>query len=52
MEIHFWGTRGSLPASVNAGDIRKKIKAALEMAVVKGFGPGNRGGEKLFPPVL
>ena len=40
MEIHFWGTRGSLPASVNAGDIRKKIKAALDMAVEKGIGQG------------
>jgi len=32
MEVHFWGTRGSLPASTTAADIRKKIKAALEIA--------------------
>jgi phosphoribosyl 1,2-cyclic phosphodiesterase len=41
MEIHFWGTRGSLPASVNAEDTRKKIKAALDMAADKGIGPGS-----------
>jgi phosphoribosyl 1,2-cyclic phosphodiesterase len=40
MEIHFWGTRGSLPASLNAEDIRKKIKAALDMAAKKGIDPG------------
>jgi phosphoribosyl 1,2-cyclic phosphodiesterase len=40
MEIHFWGTRGSLPASLNAEDIRKKIKAALDMAAKKGIDRG------------
>lgn len=41
MEIRFWGTRGSLPASINADNIRKKIKAALEVAVDKGLGNGD-----------
>ncbi|MBW2206051.1 MAG: MBL fold metallo-hydrolase [Deltaproteobacteria bacterium] len=38
MEVQFWGTRGSLPASVTTEDIRVKIKAALEIAVEKGLG--------------
>ena len=41
MEIRFWGTRGSLPASLNTEDIRKKVKAALVIAVQEGFGPGS-----------
>ena len=39
MEVYFWGTRGSLPASVNAEKIRRKLKSALEIAVEKGIGP-------------
>ncbi|MFH1350072.1 MAG: MBL fold metallo-hydrolase [Pseudomonadota bacterium] len=41
MEVHFWGTRGSLPASVNKKRIREKLKAALEIALEKEFGPAN-----------
>jgi len=40
MEIRFWGTRGSLPASMKAEDIGKKIKAALEISAEKGIEPG------------
>lgn len=32
MKIHFWGTRGSLPASVTSGAIRKKIVSAFSAA--------------------
>ena len=37
MEICFWGTRGSLPASLTARDIREKLKCALETALEKGL---------------
>jgi phosphoribosyl 1,2-cyclic phosphodiesterase len=40
MQVRFWGTRGSLPAALQAKDIRKKIKAALVIAVQEQFGPG------------
>lgn len=32
MQIHFWGTRGSLPASITAEVIEKKIFAAVKMS--------------------
>jgi len=38
MEVQFWGTRGSLPASVATEDIRLKVKTALEIAVEKEIG--------------
>ena len=41
MQIRFWGTRGSLPASLQTADIRKKIKAALVIAAQERFGPGS-----------
>lgn len=41
MEIRFWGTRGSLPASVTAKIIRQKVQSALEIAQEKGFGSGS-----------
>ena len=37
MEIRFWGTRGSLPASLTARDIHEKVKCALEIALDKGL---------------
>ena len=33
MQLHFWGTRGSLPYSTRPEAIRKKIKTALQLAV-------------------
>ena len=33
MRVRFWGTRGSIPVSVTAPDIRAKLLAALEGAV-------------------
>lgn len=33
MQVHFWGTRGSLPYSFRTQEIRGKIHAALELAV-------------------
>lgn len=33
MKVRFWGTRGSLPVSVTAADVRTKLIAALEAAV-------------------
>ena len=29
MRVHFWGTRGSIPAALAAHDVREKIVAAL-----------------------
>ncbi len=40
MEVQFWGTRGSLPASLTTADIRKKVRAALAIAVHEGLDPG------------
>jgi phosphoribosyl 1,2-cyclic phosphodiesterase len=37
MQVRFWGTRGSLSASVNAEDIRQKVRCALEIAAAKGL---------------
>lgn len=37
MKVHFWGVRGSLPASVNAQKIRNKIISAIELADNKKF---------------
>jgi len=39
MKVRFWGTRGSLPASINSKGIREKLRGALEIAVEKGLGP-------------
>ena len=33
MKVRFWGTRGSIPVSVTAPDIRAKLLAALAGAV-------------------
>jgi len=41
MQVRFWGTRGSLSASLQTEDIRKKIKAALMIAAQERFGPGS-----------
>jgi len=38
MRVRFWGTRGSLPVSLTAEDIRKKIVAALLAATGRKFG--------------
>lgn len=40
MKVTIWGCRGSLPATVNASLVRKKIVAALETAVLRGVGKG------------
>lgn len=37
MEVCFWGTRGSIPASITAQDVREKILRALEIALEKGL---------------
>ncbi len=37
MRVYFWGTRGSLPASITAETIRSKIVRALETARVRTF---------------
>ena len=36
-KVIFWGTRGSLPTSLNAGNVREKIIAALSAANGKSF---------------
>ncbi|MDA8125346.1 MAG: MBL fold metallo-hydrolase [Deltaproteobacteria bacterium] len=37
MNIHFWGTRGSLPASITAKQVRKKIFRALQASQEQGL---------------
>ena len=37
MKVRFWGTRGSIPVSVTAPDIRAKLIAALSGAVGRGL---------------
>ena len=32
MKLHFWGTRGSIPVSLTAADIRSKLMLALQGA--------------------
>ena len=39
MEVRFWGTRGSLPASIKTEHIREKVEKVLEIAIKKGLGP-------------
>ncbi|MFO7785760.1 MAG: MBL fold metallo-hydrolase [Thermodesulfobacteriota bacterium] len=39
MDVRFWGTRGSIPASLDAREVRSKVRAALEKAVEHGLGP-------------
>ena len=33
MRIRFWGTRGSIPTSMNADHLREKIGAAVKAVV-------------------
>ena len=37
MKVHFWGTRGSLPVSLNGDGVRRKIFQALQKANGKSF---------------
>ncbi len=37
MKVHFWGTRGSIPVSLTAADIRAKLIAALAGAATRQF---------------
>ena len=39
MEVTFWGTRGSIPSPMGAGEVRSKVRAALGKAVESGLGP-------------
>lgn len=38
MQVHFWGTRGSLPATVRKEQIATKIARALRQAISEGVG--------------
>jgi phosphoribosyl 1,2-cyclic phosphodiesterase len=38
MRVRFWGTRGSLPAPLNANGVRAKLKAALQQAEARDLG--------------
>ncbi len=40
MDVRFWGTRGSIPASLDAREVRSKVRAALAKAVEHGLGQG------------
>ncbi|MDX1582169.1 MAG: MBL fold metallo-hydrolase [Thermoanaerobaculia bacterium] len=33
MKVKFWGTRGSIPTPLDAGDVRGKVRRALEKAI-------------------
>ena len=37
MEVRFWGTRGSIPASLTAEPVRQKVLSALKAAVAEGI---------------
>ncbi len=37
MKVRFWGTRGSIPVSLTAADIRKKLIIAIELAEGRNF---------------
>jgi phosphoribosyl 1,2-cyclic phosphodiesterase len=37
MQVRFWGTRGSLPASLNTARIREKVSLALRKGIQKGL---------------
>ena len=37
MQAHFWGSRGSLPVSLTAQQVRVKVAAALSAAAQHGF---------------
>lgn len=41
MEVRFWGTRGSIPASMDADEVRSKVREALGKAVESNLGPGS-----------
>jgi phosphoribosyl 1,2-cyclic phosphodiesterase len=41
MEVIFWGTRGSVPVSLNALQIRAKIRGVLKKAIDQNLGPGD-----------
>jgi hypothetical protein len=40
MEVRFWGTRRSIPASLTAENVWEKVRHALEIARDKKFGAG------------
>jgi phosphoribosyl 1,2-cyclic phosphodiesterase len=40
MKVYFWGTRGSLPVSLTAREVRTKIAAAIREAVQHNFSSG------------
>jgi phosphoribosyl 1,2-cyclic phosphodiesterase len=37
MQVRFWGTRGSLPAPIGAGEVRAKLRDALMLAAGRRF---------------
>ncbi len=52
MEVRFWGTRGSIAASLTAECVRQKVLRALKAAVAERIGPGSdlkRFVEKRLP---
>ncbi len=41
VRIHFWGTRGSLPAALDAHAVATKVRTALAFARERGIAPGD-----------
>lgn len=41
LEVRIWGGRGSLPASLNSADIRRKLLHALQRGLEQGLAPGD-----------
>ncbi len=37
MQVRFWGTRGSISASLSAADVRGKVRRALQQALAQGL---------------
>ena len=49
--VRFWGTRGSLPVALTAGDVRKKIVTALRAASGRTFASTTDLSARRRPPV-
>jgi hypothetical protein len=49
MRVRFWGTRGSIPVALTSADIRRKVEAALSMAIAKGVNSAYKCGLSSSP---
>jgi len=42
MLVRFWGTRGSIPVALTSADIRRKVEAALSLAIARGVNSADK----------